>query len=115
MKSTHLSYWEGKQQGKGPFPAIMDENDLENIYYEPNEEEPLLPLKRVPIGDVFEALRAGYLERLRYLLEFGVNVNAWDTWEYVALYYAFLAGHLDAAWMLLESGEGGELIPMNQR
>ncbi|KAL1319567.1 hypothetical protein HN51_071823 [Arachis hypogaea] len=63
-----------------------------------------VPLKKVPNGDVFEASRAGDVERLRYLLESGVNVNARDQWDSVALYYACLAGHLDAARMLLESG-----------
>ncbi|KAK9155440.1 hypothetical protein Sjap_002920 [Stephania japonica] len=57
-----------------------------------------------PGGDVFEAARAGDVERLRYLMESGVNVNARDQWDSVALYYACLAGHLDAARMLLESG-----------
>ncbi|KAL3849182.1 hypothetical protein ACJIZ3_011064 [Penstemon smallii] len=64
-----------------------------------------IPLKKVPYGDVFEASRAGDVERLRYLLESGlVNVNARDKWDSVALYYACLAGHLDAVRMLLESG-----------
>ncbi|CAK7349069.1 unnamed protein product [Dovyalis caffra] len=57
-----------------------------------------------PNGDVFQASRAGDVERLKYLLESGVNVNARDQWDSVALYYACLAGHLDAARMLLESG-----------
>ena len=47
---------------------------------------------------------AGDVDRLRYLLESGVNVNARDQWDSVALYYACLASHLDAARMLLESG-----------
>ncbi|KAL2938741.1 hypothetical protein RDABS01_022190 [Bienertia sinuspersici] len=38
------------------------------------------------------------------LLESGINVNARDQWDSVALYYACLAGHLDAARMLLENG-----------
>ncbi|KAE8664822.1 pentatricopeptide repeat-containing protein [Hibiscus syriacus] len=63
-----------------------------------------VPLKKVPNGDVFEASRSGDADRLRYLLEFGVNVNARDNWDSVALYYACLAGHLDAARMLLENG-----------
>lgn len=63
-----------------------------------------VPLKKVPFGDIFEASRAGDVDRLRYLLESGVNVNARDQWDSVALYYACLAGHLDAARMLLESG-----------
>lgn len=64
----------------------------------------VVPVKKVPYGDVFEASRAGDVERLRYLLEAGVNVNARDQWDSVALYYACLAGHLDAARTLLENG-----------
>lgn len=63
-----------------------------------------VPLKKVPNGDIFSASRAGDVDRLRYLLESGVDVNARDQWDSVALYYACLAGHLDAARMLLESG-----------
>lgn len=100
MTNADLSPWEGQ----GPRPAIMDDNDLDNLYYAPDEEEVSLPLKKVPTGDVFEASRAGDVERLKYLLELGVNVNARDAWDSVALYYACLAGHLDAARMLLESG-----------
>lgn len=104
MTNADLSPREGQGQGQGPRPAIMDDNYLDNLYYEPDEEEPSLPLKKVPTGDVFEASRAGDVERLKYLLELGVNVNARDVWDSVALYYACLAGHLDAARMLLESG-----------
>ncbi|KAK1416645.1 hypothetical protein QVD17_25760 [Tagetes erecta] len=63
-----------------------------------------LIFNQVPYGDVFEASRAGDVDRLRYLLESGVNVNARDQWDSVALYYACLAGHLDAARMLLQNG-----------
>ena len=59
---------------------------------------------QVPMGDLYEASRAGDIERLRLLLEEGANVNARDTWDSVALYYACLAGHLDAARILLERG-----------
>ncbi|KAK7304849.1 hypothetical protein VNO77_42740 [Canavalia gladiata] len=76
----------------------------DGIDLEPSDFAASVPLKKVPNGDVFEASRAGDVERLRYLLESGVNVNARDQWDSVALYYACLAGHLDAARMLLESG-----------
>ncbi|QCE15445.1 BTB/POZ domain-containing protein At2g04740 [Vigna unguiculata] len=68
------------------------------------EAEASVPVKKVPYGDIFEASRAGDVERLRYLLETGVNVNARDQWDSVALYYTCLVGHLDAARMLLENG-----------
>ncbi|XP_075521488.1 BTB/POZ domain-containing protein At2g04740-like isoform X1 [Primulina tabacum] len=77
---------------------------LEEIELEAEDFKSSMPLKKVPYGDVFEASRAGDVERLRYLLECGVNVNARDPWDSAALYYACLAGHLDAARMLLESG-----------
>ncbi|GFP83308.1 BTB/POZ domain-containing protein at2g04740 [Phtheirospermum japonicum] len=79
-------------------------SELEEIELEAEDFHSSLPLKKVPYGDIFEASRAGDVERLRYLLECGVNVNARDRWDSVALYYACLAGHLDAARMLLESG-----------
>ncbi|EPS69694.1 hypothetical protein M569_05064, partial [Genlisea aurea] len=77
---------------------------LEEIELEVDDFRSSYPLKKVPNGDVFEASRAGDINRLRYLLDCGVNVNARDRWDSVALYYACLAGHLDAARMLLESG-----------
>ncbi|XP_043691958.1 BTB/POZ domain-containing protein At2g04740 [Telopea speciosissima] len=80
------------------------DSDLDGIDLDPEDFKASVPLKKVPTGDVFEASRAGDVERLRYLLESGVNVNARDQWDSVALYYACLAGHLDAARMLLESG-----------
>ncbi|KAJ9537862.1 hypothetical protein OSB04_030595 [Centaurea solstitialis] len=79
-------------------------SDLDDIDLEPEDFLSSVPLKKVPYGDVFEASRAGDVGRLQYLLESGVNVNARDQWDSVALYYACLAGHLDAARMLLESG-----------
>nr|GMD30130.1 BTB/POZ domain-containing protein At2g04740 [Ipomoea batatas] len=79
-------------------------SDLDDIDLQPEDFESSVPLKKVPYGDVFEASRAGDVDRLRYLLESGVNVNARDRWDSVALYYACLAGHLDAARMLLECG-----------
>ncbi|XP_076917371.1 BTB/POZ domain-containing protein At2g04740-like [Bidens hawaiensis] len=79
-------------------------SDLDNIDLDPEDFLSSIPLKKVPHGDVFEASRAGDVDRLRYLLDSGVNVNARDSWDSVALYYACLAGHLDAAKMLLESG-----------
>lgn len=78
--------------------------DLDGIDLDASDFASSLPLKKVPNGDVFEASRAGDVGRLRYLLESGVNVNARDQWDSVALYYACLAGHLEAARMLLESG-----------
>lgn len=80
------------------------DSDLDGIDLEPSDFAASVPLKKVPNGDVFSASRAGDVDRLRYLLESGVNVNARDQWDSVALYYACLAGHLDAARMLLESG-----------
>ncbi|KAE9586506.1 putative ankyrin repeat-containing domain-containing protein [Lupinus albus] len=80
------------------------DNDLDGIDLDPSDFSSSVPLKKVPNGDVFEASRAGDVDRLRYLLESGVNVNARDHWDSVALYYACLAGHLDAARMLLENG-----------
>ncbi|KAH9305006.1 hypothetical protein KI387_009410 [Taxus chinensis] len=88
---------------EGPRPAIID-NDLNNLYYDAEEEEASLPLKKVPTGDVYEASRAGDVERLKFLLEAGVNVNARDAWDSTPLYYACLTGHFDAARILLESG-----------
>ncbi|PRQ52597.1 putative chromatin remodeling & transcription regulator ABTB family [Rosa chinensis] len=78
--------------------------DLDGIDLDAADFASSLPIKKVPNGDVFEASRAGDVDRLRYLLESGVNVNARDQWDSVALYYACLAGHLEAARMLLESG-----------
>ncbi|WCJ37449.1 BTB/POZ domain-containing protein At2g04740 [Euphorbia peplus] len=78
--------------------------DLEGIDLDASDFTSSLPLKKVPNGDVFEASRAGDVDRLKYLLDSGVNVNARDQWDSVALYYACLAGHLDAARMLLETG-----------
>lgn len=78
--------------------------DFDGIDLEPSDFASSLPLKKVPNGDVYSASRAGDVDRLRYLLDSGVNVNARDQWDSVALYYACLAGHLDAARMLLENG-----------
>ncbi|XP_020083563.1 BTB/POZ domain-containing protein At2g04740 [Ananas comosus] len=78
--------------------------ELEQLDLDPEDLQPSTPLKKVPAGDLFEAARAGDVERLRLLLEGGAaNVNARDRWDSVALYYACLAGHLDAARMLLEA------------
>ncbi|KAM7274730.1 hypothetical protein ACFE04_016596 [Oxalis oulophora] len=85
-------------------PYRMTYTDLDDIDLDPSDFTSSLPLKKVPTGDVFQASRAGDVDRLRYLLESGVNVNARDQWDSVALYYACLAGHLDAARMLLETG-----------
>ncbi|XP_041006988.1 BTB/POZ domain-containing protein At2g04740 isoform X1 [Juglans microcarpa x Juglans regia] len=80
------------------------DTDLDGIDLDPSDFGSSIPLKKVPNGDVFEASRAGDIDRLKYLLELGINVNARDQWDSVALYYACLSGHLDAARMLLESG-----------
>lgn len=80
------------------------EEDLDIGLYGDEPEEPLLPKKKVPMGDIYEASRAGDIERLKLLLDEGINVNARDNWDSVALYYACLAGHLDAARILLEKG-----------
>lgn len=85
-------------------PSWTIDPELEGIDLEAEDFSASIPLKKVPYGDVFEASRAGDVDRLGYLLESGVNVNARDQWDSVALYYACLAGHLDAARMLLESG-----------
>ncbi|KAF5746133.1 BTB/POZ domain-containing protein [Tripterygium wilfordii] len=85
-------------------PSWTVDTDLDDIDLDPSDFGTSIPLKKVPNGDVFSASRAGDVDRLRYLLETGVNVNARDQWDSVALYYACLAGHLDAARMLLESG-----------
>ncbi|GAV74611.1 BTB domain-containing protein/Ank_2 domain-containing protein [Cephalotus follicularis] len=88
-----------------PNPSwTTDTTELDDIDLDPSDFSASVPLKKVPNGDVFEASRAGDVDRLRFLLEYGVNVNARDQWDSVALYYACLAGHLDAARMLLESG-----------
>lgn len=79
-------------------------SELDDIELEAEDFQSSLPLKKVPYGDIFEASRAGDVDRLRYLLDTGLNVNARDQWDSVALYYACLAGHPDAARMLLETG-----------
>nr|XP_043624757.1 BTB/POZ domain-containing protein At2g04740 [Erigeron canadensis] len=79
-------------------------SELDDIDFDLDDFPSTTPLKKVPYGDIFEASRAGDISRLRYLIESGINVNARDQWDSVALYYACLAGHLDAAKMLLENG-----------
>uniref|UniRef100_A0A0D9WPS4 BTB domain-containing protein n=1 Tax=Leersia perrieri TaxID=77586 RepID=A0A0D9WPS4_9ORYZ len=74
------------------------------VELDPEDLHPSVPLKKVPAGDLFEAARAGDCGRLALLLEAGANVNERDRWDSVALYYACLAGHADAARMLLEAG-----------
>lgn len=86
-----------------PRPWTID-SDLDGLDFDPDDIEPSIPLKKVPAGDLFEAARAGDVDRLNYLIESGANVNARDRWDSVALYYACLAGHLDAAQLLLRSG-----------
>ncbi|CAL5038285.1 unnamed protein product [Urochloa decumbens] len=75
-----------------------------DVELDPEDLHPSVPLKKVPGGDLFEAARAGDCDRLALLLEAGANVNARDRWDSVALYYACLAGHAEAARMLLEAG-----------
>ncbi|XP_062232994.1 BTB/POZ domain-containing protein At2g04740 [Phragmites australis] len=75
-----------------------------DVDLDPEDLQPSVPLKKVPGGDLFEAARAGDCDRLAILLEAGANVNARDRWDSVALYYACLAGHAEAARMLLEAG-----------
>ncbi|GLT46265.1 hypothetical protein SLA2020_200350 [Shorea laevis] len=87
-----------------PSTWTVDDTDLDGIDLDSSDFSACLPLKKVPNGDLFAASRAGDVDRLRYLLESGVNANARDQWDSVALYYACLAGHLDAARMLLENG-----------
>ncbi|CAA7409540.1 unnamed protein product [Spirodela intermedia] len=78
--------------------------DLGVLDVDPDEALPSMPLKKVPAGDIYEAARAGDVDRLSYLIESGVNVNARDRWDSVPLYYACLAGHAEAARMLLRAG-----------
>ncbi|KAM0955891.1 hypothetical protein ACFX2A_024730 [Malus domestica] len=85
-------------------PSWSIDPELDGIDLDPSDFAASVALKKVPNGDVFEASRAGDVDRLAYLLESGVNVNARDQWDSVALYYACLAGHLEAARMLLENG-----------
>ncbi|XVF31847.1 hypothetical protein REPUB_Repub17cG0029200 [Reevesia pubescens] len=77
--------------------------DLDDFDLDASDFTTSIPLKIVPNGEIFEASCAGDVDRLRYLLESSINVNARDNWDSVALYYACLAGHLDAARMLLEN------------
>ncbi|KAJ6804209.1 BTB/POZ domain-containing protein [Iris pallida] len=87
-----------------PRPWSLDPS-LESFDLDPEDLHPSVPLKKVPTGDIFSAARAGDVSRLRAILDAGgVNVNARDRWDSVALYYACLAGHVDAARMLLEAG-----------
>lgn len=81
----------------------FDALDLD-LDLEPDDLHPSIPLKKVPAGDLYEAARAGDVDRLKILIEGGANVNLRDRWDSVALYYACLAGHFEAAQMLLEAG-----------
>eukprot|EP00850_Spirogloea_muscicola_P003638 SM000014S00426 [mRNA] locus=s14:1202610:1206243:- [translate_table: standard] len=61
--------------------------------------------EEVPHGDIYEASRAGDVDRVRRLVEEeGVDINVRDRWDSVPLYYTCLAGHLDAARILLDAG-----------
>ncbi|GAA0171400.1 hypothetical protein LIER_25440 [Lithospermum erythrorhizon] len=79
-------------------------SELDGIELEASDFNSSVPIKKVPYGDIFEASRAGDVDRLKYLIDSGVNVNARDQWDSVALYYACLVGHLEPARLLLESG-----------
>ncbi|KAJ4731768.1 BTB/POZ domain-containing protein [Rhynchospora pubera] len=86
-------------------PVQIDpELDPLDFDLEPDDLHPSVPLKKVPAGDLYEAARAGDVDRLKTLLEGGANVNLRDRWDSVALYYACLAGHFEAARLLLEAG-----------
>ncbi|KAI9082345.1 hypothetical protein K1719_035768 [Acacia pycnantha] len=54
-------------------------SELDGIDIDPSNFGSSIPLKKVPNGDVLAASQAGDLDRLRYLLESGVNVNAQDS------------------------------------
>eukprot|EP00850_Spirogloea_muscicola_P021445 SM000249S08256 [mRNA] locus=s249:67047:70521:- [translate_table: standard] len=70
-----------------------------------DDAEPPRPRRRVPHGDIYEASRAGDADRVRRLVEEeGVDINVRDRWDSVPLYYTCLAGHLDAARILLDAG-----------
>ncbi|KAJ3694633.1 hypothetical protein LUZ60_000010 [Juncus effusus] len=69
-----------------------------------DDSAPSVPIKKVPAGDLYEAARAGDCDRLKTLIESGANVNLRDRWDSVALYYACLVGHFEAARLLLEAG-----------
>ncbi|CAI7771286.1 unnamed protein product [Closterium sp. NIES-53] len=83
----------------------IDPEDDYDYGYEDEGGAPPVPTKKVPTGTVYEAARAGDVDRLTWLVhEEGVDVNARDRWDSVPLYYACLAGHLEAARVLLEAG-----------
>lgn len=88
---------------------MENDEDLEalDVDYDEEEEERQrrrLPLRKVPAGDLFEAARAGDVDRLRHLVDSGADVNRRDAWDSTPLYYACLTGHLPAARLLLEGG-----------
>ncbi|CAI5472101.1 unnamed protein product [Closterium sp. Yama58-4] len=108
----------------------IDPEDDYDYGYEDEGDASSVPTKKVPNGTVYEAARAGDVDRLTWLVhEEGVDVNARDRWDSVPLYYACLAdalfrcpppwftlsrlsllppaltpGHLEAARVLLEAG-----------
>ncbi|CAA2971396.1 Hypothetical predicted protein [Olea europaea subsp. europaea] len=69
-------------------------SDLDNI--DLKDLKSSIPLKKVPYGNIFIASKVDDVNRLRYLLGSSINVNDRDQWDFVALYYACLEGHLDA-------------------
>ncbi|CAI5520213.1 unnamed protein product [Closterium sp. Naga37s-1] len=71
----------------------IDPEDDYDYGYEDEGDAPPVPTKKVPTGTVYEAARAGDVDRLTWLVhEEGVDVNARDRWDSVPLYYACLAG-----------------------
>ncbi|KAK2662649.1 hypothetical protein Ddye_001223 [Dipteronia dyeriana] len=80
--------------------AKLDEIDLDVIDF-----SSFVLLKKILIGNVFEASRASNINLPWFLLVFVlVNVNARDRWDSAVLYDASLVGHLDATPILLKSG-----------
>eukprot|EP00897_Mesotaenium_endlicherianum_P004572 jgi/Mesen1/4142/ME000218S03252 len=81
-------------------PVEYDSDDE----YDVGVEIELRPKKKLSNADVFEAARAGDVDRVSLLLSEGVDVNKRDAWDSVPLYYACLSGHRDVARVLLEAG-----------
>ncbi|KAM0894296.1 hypothetical protein ACQ4PT_024568 [Festuca glaucescens] len=54
--------------------------------------------------ELFQAARAGDCAELARLIQAGADVNAYDRWDAFPLYHACVAGHREAARMLLDAG-----------
>lgn len=81
-----------------PFRDSDSEKEEEETYY-------FILSRPAPGGDIFQATRVGDNERLRHLLQLtSTHINKRDAWDCPPLYYACLAGHLEAAEILLEAG-----------